>query len=110
MSAQSRLKLLDPAKIGLPWTVFGARYKAAGLMYYFTSKIWPTKKLFIIRQFHLKKADLEAMVPDRKNRRWSAWSGSSQHIDPTYSSAAECDESTDRCAGTAGKNRKREAV
>ncbi|HBF74417.1 MAG TPA: hypothetical protein DDW71_04065 [Lactobacillus sp.] len=60
-------KLLDPAKIGLSWTVFWY-IAAAGLMYYFYFKNMAYQEvIYYARQFHLKKVDLEAMVPDRKN-------------------------------------------
>lgn len=60
-------KLLDPAKIGLSWTVFWY-IAAAGFMYYFYFKNMAYQEvIYYARQFHLTKTDLEAMVPDRKS-------------------------------------------
>lgn len=59
-------KLLDPAQIGLSWTVFWY-VAAAGFMYYFYFKNMAYREvIYYARQFHLTKADLEVMVPDRK--------------------------------------------
>ncbi|GAW98273.1 hypothetical protein [Secundilactobacillus mixtipabuli] len=59
-------KLLDPARIGLSWTVFWY-VAAAGFMYYFYFKNMAYQEvIYFARQFHLTKADLETMVPDRK--------------------------------------------
>ncbi|MTV82785.1 hypothetical protein [Secundilactobacillus folii] len=57
---------LDPAKIGISWTIFW--YVAvAGFMYYFYFKNMAYQEVvYYARQFHLTKTDLEAMVPDRK--------------------------------------------
>lgn len=60
-------KLLDPAKIGLSWTVFWY-IAAAGFMYYFYFKNMAYQEvIYYARQFHLTKTDLEAMVPGRKS-------------------------------------------
>ena len=59
-------KLLDPAKIGLSWTVFWY-IAAAGLMYYFYFKNMAYREvIYYARQFHLTRLDLETMVPNRK--------------------------------------------
>lgn len=60
-------KLLDPAKIGMSWTVFWY-VAAAGFMYYFYFKNMAYREvIYYARQFHLTKADLEALVPNRKS-------------------------------------------
>lgn len=59
--------LLNPAKIGISWTIFWY-VAAAGLMYYFYFKNMAYQEvIYYARQLKLSKTDLEAMVPDRKN-------------------------------------------
>lgn len=59
-------KFLDPARIGIAWTIFW--YVAvAGFMYYFYFKNMAYQEvIYYAHQFHLTQRDLEEMVPDRK--------------------------------------------
>ncbi|WP_288531753.1 hypothetical protein [uncultured Secundilactobacillus sp.] len=59
-------KFLDPAKIGLSWTIFWVVF-GAGIAYYFYFKnVSYQEVIYYARALHLDQAALEALVPDRK--------------------------------------------
>lgn len=57
---------LDPAKIGLEWTIFWY-FTAAGLAYYFYFKNYSYREvIYYARQLGLHKDDLVALIPKLK--------------------------------------------